>query len=169
MCVHACVSMCPRTCIGAFTAIGVAVLKDSFIFLSYSNMDELCNQPHHHSSPIGEHHCKLLIVLKQSCHSRVAALQGCTAPVCRFPGCHSLGKAPALLCDYLAAWACTSRPLHPQHPIEMSKYCTWSLRDREADVADRRLLGRRMWCPKQCLSDFIVSMDHLQLWLRYRF
>ena len=89
----ACVSVCPGTCICAFIAIGV-VLKRFFIFLSYPSMDELCNYHTHIPSPppTGERNCLLLTVLKQSCHSRVAALQGCTAPVCRFPGCHSLGK-----------------------------------------------------------------------------
>lgn len=42
--------------------------------------------------PIREHNRSLLTVPKQSCHSRGAALQGFTAPVCHFPGCHSWGK-----------------------------------------------------------------------------
>ena len=70
------------------------LFRKDFIFLSYPNMDELCNHHAHPPPPppLRKRDCLLLTVLKQSRHSRAAALQGCTAPVGRSVGCHSLGK-----------------------------------------------------------------------------
>ena len=101
-----------------------------FHFSFLPNMDDLCNYHTHIPSPppIGECNYLLLTVLKQNCHSKVAALQGYTAPVCRF-WLSLTGKAPARLRDCHASWACSRSPLHPQPQIEMSKYCTWSLQD----------------------------------------
>ena len=98
----------------------------------YPNMHELCNHHAHPPPPppTRKHDCLLLTVLKQSRHSRAAALQGCTAPVGHFLGCHSLGKHLLVSVTVTQHGHAAETPTpHPQHQIEMSKHCTRSLQD----------------------------------------
>lgn len=90
MCLCVCVPRHMHTCFQC----NWSCFEKIFHFCFLPNMDDLCNYHTHIPSPppTGECNYLLLTVLKQSCHSKVAALQGYTAPVCRFPGCHSLGK-----------------------------------------------------------------------------
>ena len=157
------VSVYPCTRLCASTA--VRVVSKRLHFLSYPNMHELCNHHAHPPPPppTRKHDCLLLTVLKQSRHSKAAALQGCTAPVGHFLGCHSLGKHLLVSVTVTQHGHAAETPTpHPQHQIEMSKHCTRSLQDWDASVAKGRLLGRHLRCPKQCFSAFI---DFVCVWV----
>lgn len=71
--------------------------------------------------PRRERNCLLLTALKQSCPSRVAARQGCTAPVRRLPGCHSLGEHLLLSTTVRQRGPASEAYCTPQQQIEMSK------------------------------------------------
>lgn len=86
MCVYVC-CVCAHVCAHVFISTRVAVLDRIFIFPSCPNVDALCG--HHPPPTLYWWRCTHT---QQSYHSRVASLQGCAAPVCHFPGCHSLGK-----------------------------------------------------------------------------
>lgn len=102
--------------------------------------------------------CLLLTTQPQSCHSRMATLQGCAVLGCHFPGCHSLGRHllfyVAVTRQGHASELCLSAPspspsyplppmCHPQ--IEMSECHPQSLpipQKRAAEKAHRELPGR---------------------------
>ena len=111
------------------------LFRKDFIFLSYPNMHELCN---YHAyppppPPTHKHDCLLLTVLKQSRHSRAAALQGCTAPVGHFLGCHSLGKH--LLVSVTVTQHGHAAETPTPHPQQQQIYLHLSVFDKSPKVS----------------------------------
>lgn len=134
-------------------------------FFPYPPINELCNHPP--PPPRREHNCLLLTALKQSCPSRVAALQGCTAPVRHFPGCHSLG-------EHLLFSLSGSMGMHqnPSAPPSSKLRCPSTVRgaaELRHQYGRRKTAERHMRGSKQSSSDFIVRLDPPWLRLRHRF
>lgn len=111
----------------------------------------------------------LLTVPKQSCHSKVAALQGFTAPVCHFPGCHSLGKHLLFSVAVMQPGHASETHSAPSSRLRRPRSVCGACGIETPTWQREKWLRRYTQCSQQYFSDFIAHVSHLQQLLTYTF